>query len=438
MSSGGSLFLRNTAGQRTKSKAATVIFIITSFTTMSDNDVLIIGAGVAGLVLAQGLKHRRIPFRLFERDEAISSKSQGYRFRLVHEGLEALERTLPPAVWDLLEKTHPIDSPPDLMKLDAHSGEIATVIKAKGNTDRERRCYPIDRPWFRELLSIGIEEHTTFSKAFESYEFRDDGHVGVTFADKSTATGRLLIAADGVHSRVRKARFPELKHLDLERTTMWGRTPLTPEFERRFNRPDVLDNHFAFMVDATNQARSCLFAPIRWPGDISSISHGSLSPASDYMFWALNFETPSEDVNSSPETRAAFSLAISRSWNTSLRSLFEMQDEKSLYAINIVSSSPAVPEWETDTRLTFVGDAIHPMSPSGGSGGLTTVQDVADLCDALAAAEANQGEGPKFKETLQLYEDTMRKRARTAIEWSFQGGKIIWAGKEWTEYGKAQ
>ncbi|KAK6074365.1 Demethylsterigmatocystin 6-O-methyltransferase 5 [Seiridium cupressi] len=367
---------------------------------MSSSEVLIIGAGVAGMVLAQGLKHRGIPFRLFERDESLSSKSQGYRFRLVHEGLEALERTLAPDVWELLERTHPMDSPADLLKVDAHTGETVMALRAKGDTDRERRCYPIDRPWFRELLSLGLEKHIEFGKAFEKYAFIDDGHVAVTSADGSSATGRLLVAADGVHSRVAKMRFPELKHLDVERTTLWGRTPLTPEFERRFDHPDVLQNHFSFMFDPDEPGSDVLVC-------------------ADKVAWRYIV----------PFRRQAVK-------NSNLRSLFEMQDVDTLYAVNIVSSKPDLPLWEADPRLTFVGDAIHAMSPSGGSGGLTTVQDVADLCDALADAKFGEGEldRVKLKDCLQLYEDKMRARAKTAIEWSFQGGKMVWAGQEWHEY----
>lgn len=46
--------------------------------------------------------------------------------------------------------------------------------------------------------------------------------------------------------------------------------------------------------------------------------------------------------------------------------------------------------WETDPQRTFAGDAIHHMSPAGGSGGLTTTQDVADLRDAFADARTYQ------------------------------------------------
>lgn len=118
----------------------------------------------------------------------------------------------------------------------------------------------------------------------------------VTFTDGATAEGRLLVAADGVHSRVRKARLPDHRHLDVERTTMWGRTPLTAEFEARLNRPDVLQEHFAFMVDARNPVRSCLFAPVRWQGDIGELSGGRLSATCrDYVFWGAELRGAGEE-----------------------------------------------------------------------------------------------------------------------------------------------
>jgi len=59
--------------------------------------VLISGAGLGGLLLAQSLRSHRIPFRLYERDAAGSSRGQGYRIRISVDGISALEQVLDPA-----------------------------------------------------------------------------------------------------------------------------------------------------------------------------------------------------------------------------------------------------------------------------------------------------------------------------------------------------
>lgn len=55
--------------------------------------VLIIGAGVSGLTLAQGLRLRSIPFRIFEhRPDSLTA--QGHRFRLSKGAVVALKSVL--------------------------------------------------------------------------------------------------------------------------------------------------------------------------------------------------------------------------------------------------------------------------------------------------------------------------------------------------------
>lgn len=63
--------------------------------------VLIIGAGVVGLTLAQGLREAGIPFKLFEKLDASSEKNQGWGLTL-HWSLNSLERTIGPELTALL------------------------------------------------------------------------------------------------------------------------------------------------------------------------------------------------------------------------------------------------------------------------------------------------------------------------------------------------
>lgn len=68
--------------------------------------ILIIGAGVVGLTLAQGCREAGIPFRIFEQHEASSERSQGWGLTL-HWSLNSLERTIGPQLTALLPQVSP-------------------------------------------------------------------------------------------------------------------------------------------------------------------------------------------------------------------------------------------------------------------------------------------------------------------------------------------
>lgn len=68
--------------------------------------VLIIGAGVVGLTIAQGCRGAGIPFQIFERHEASSERSQGWSLSL-HWSLRSLGRTIGPELEALLPQVSP-------------------------------------------------------------------------------------------------------------------------------------------------------------------------------------------------------------------------------------------------------------------------------------------------------------------------------------------
>ena len=52
--------------------------------------VLIIGAGLGGLALAEGLMNAGFDVTVFERDESLTSRPQGYRISIRSLGMNAL------------------------------------------------------------------------------------------------------------------------------------------------------------------------------------------------------------------------------------------------------------------------------------------------------------------------------------------------------------
>jgi 2-polyprenyl-6-methoxyphenol hydroxylase-like FAD-dependent oxidoreductase len=67
--------------------------------------VVVIGAGIGGLCLAQGLRRAGIRVSVYERDATAASRPQGYRITLKSDGVRALRQCLPVELFDLAVAT---------------------------------------------------------------------------------------------------------------------------------------------------------------------------------------------------------------------------------------------------------------------------------------------------------------------------------------------
>src|SRR6185437_15911971 len=65
--------------------------------------VAVVGAGIGGLCLAQGLRKAGLEVTVYERDQALDARGQGYRLHL--DAGPALRACLPPDLYDLCVAT---------------------------------------------------------------------------------------------------------------------------------------------------------------------------------------------------------------------------------------------------------------------------------------------------------------------------------------------
>ncbi|MGH3828083.1 MAG: hypothetical protein ACRDQX_13075 [Pseudonocardiaceae bacterium] len=77
------------------------------------------------------------------------------------------------------------------------------------------------------MLLTGLEDIIEFSKACTHYENNPDGTVTAHFADGTTDTGDVLVAADGTNSRVRRQYLPHARLADSGLIEITGKVPLT-------------------------------------------------------------------------------------------------------------------------------------------------------------------------------------------------------------------
>jgi 2-polyprenyl-6-methoxyphenol hydroxylase-like FAD-dependent oxidoreductase len=141
--------------------------------------VIINGAGLGGLSLAQGLKRANIDFRVFERDPTKDSRLQGYRLRINPEGSDALKKLLHSDLWTVFQRSS-ATTVFGITRVDVVTGEIKKQGPAIGHrgpppVGNPDEVYTADRSTLRATLLIGIEDHVECGKEFVRYEKIENG-----------------------------------------------------------------------------------------------------------------------------------------------------------------------------------------------------------------------------------------------------------------------
>ncbi|MEA1677349.1 NAD(P)/FAD-dependent oxidoreductase [Nitrospirillum sp. BR 11163] len=394
-------------------------------TVLADGDemdgtrVAIIGAGLGGLCLAQALTRAGIDCVVYERDGALDGRAQGYRLRIDADGADALARCLPAELYDLFRRTCAVPAPRSRFldgQLAPVAGRAPAVWSAADDGAQTREdagdlC--AHRQTVREILLTGIAERVRFGAAFQTLAVGPDGRAHVAFADGTAVRADLVVAADGVNSAVRRQLMPQAEPLDVGAVCLYGRTTLTPQV-----RAAVSDDLCAGTSVVFADGYAGIIDPMLF--DWGATPPG-VTPVADYLYWALI----------GPRTRltgafpgvvpAMVAEHLARDWHPSLRGLFRHADRDGVALLPVRSARLARtwPLW-TAAPATFLGDAIHAMSPAGGLGANTALRDAAVLAACLAGQASPE-------EAARNYEEEMRVRAARAIHLSEVGAAALFA-----------
>jgi 2-polyprenyl-6-methoxyphenol hydroxylase-like FAD-dependent oxidoreductase len=358
--------------------------------------VLIIGAGTGGLCLAHGLKRAGIGVAVYERDRTRTDGLQGYRVGISPGGSRALHECLPPELYSTFVATC-ARAPRYFNILTERLSELLS-IEVPPDDDPIDSEKSVSRMTLRQVLLTGLEDVVHFDKKFARYEQKPDGTVTAFFEDGSSATGDLLVGADGAGSRVRKQLLPHAEMEDTGIASIGAKVPLTPE-TRRLLPPKVFKGvtlinapkgygailHMmefkwdrAGVKDGIGGNDADLIA--RWPGLL-------YDNTTDYImwgFWASRRKYPVDPSRTSREDLVRLALGMTTGWHPNVRRLIELSDLSTVFPINIRTSVPVVP-WPSG-NVTLLGDAIHTMTPGRGVGANTALRDAALLCRNLTAA----------------------------------------------------
>ena len=380
--------------------------------------VVVIGGGIGGLCLAQGLRQAGVSVAVYERDRIPEARLQGYRLSIEPPGSGALHDCLPPELWQILVATS--GDPGERMGVfDEQLRELMQEDPKADATDPASGSHAISRVTLRRVLLAGLDDVVHFDKEFVRYDRSDDGRVVASFADGSSATGDLLVGADGARSRVRRQLLPEARRIDTPAIGVGGKLPLTEQTTAWL--PESITATKNMILPPRDFLFTAVFRRREDPGEVArrvrdraravGIDPDQLlrdAQDDDYIMWAFVAHRRSYPDGLADQRGKALREVVERQvaqWHPLLRRLVAESDPDTVEQFDFAAAARVRP-WPT-TNVTLLGDAIHYMPPVGGMGGNAALQDARLLCAALATVD---GGSAQLLPALSAYEAEMLDR----------------------------
>ncbi|GGU99001.1 monooxygenase [Streptomyces albospinus] len=384
---------------------------------MSDLHVIIAGGGPGGLALAQGLRRAGIGVAVHEKDPTPGFRNQGYRIRINSDGITALKAVLTPQAYEVFvatagtpgARTDVFDHQLGLL----HAQELPLVPGLPGGGH-----LAVNRMTLRQILLSDLEKGVRCGCRLTRYEINRSGTVTAHSADGTSATGDVLVGADGVNSATRKQYLPQAQVIDAGLRLLCGKVPLAGGTARDRFPSELLG---LWTTIAGLSRRFVGLAPVRYREPMRRLT-ARLAPdlvlTKDTDCLACVFGARREPLpctvdklfTKSGTELQALTLSLLEGWHPLLMEIVSRQEPASIFPVAVRTSVP-VGVWET-SAVTLLGDAVHVMSPAIGVGANTALRDARVLTSRLVQAAC----GAPLITALRAYEsemiDCLRRRAR--------------------------
>ncbi|KAH7384009.1 FAD binding domain-containing protein [Pyrenochaeta sp. MPI-SDFR-AT-0127] len=374
--------------------------------------VLVIGAGVSGLLLAQQLRMSKIPFRIFERDNDLLTRGVGWGLTL-HWSLPALRQLLPQDLLAQLPQTY-VD------RAAVERGESSTFpffdlstgeLKGSSPKASEDQRVRVTRQRLRKLLATGID--IQWEKAFQGFH-EDDESVTAVFEDGTTCQGQRIIGCDGSHSRVRRAVFPEGFANYQIPVRMFG---FTMRVIKEQARP-ILDLD-PFFLQGTASANdtfmyiSLLESPDRVEPIIDDTYTYQICISANTNTSALN-QLLNKAVASTSKERIDIIKQVARDWAEPFCSFVSLiPDTTDVKQLDIDDFPPSSGKHGSE-RVLLVGDASHAMTMYRGEGANHAIVDILDFKEKILP-QLHSSDSTALQSNICQFRDGVIARTRPAV-----------------------
>jgi salicylate hydroxylase len=299
---------------------------------MYKDQVVIIGAGIAGLSLAVQLAENKIACVVLEARHNFEGPTSGVRVSA--EGVRILEKMKITNVGENTERAIMyFDNIVANFDCSKSSGKSQAIIVTR---------LALHEKLMEKAKSLKIEVITGFilSNAIENTE-----GVVVTSESGQNVTGKFLVGADGVGSKVRKLLNPN-QNSSKTYAGYLGVGLITP---------------------CNDKIEMSLYHHPSNNVGVASIGKVSSSDANNNVFLWTHIHISEEEAKAmTPEMVIELIETKSQQWCVELQNLFEMckTNSKTILAHGPVYNGKVPSKWYSD-KMLLIGDAAHPYGPGG-------------------------------------------------------------------------
>ena len=344
--------------------------------------VLIIGGGIGGLAAAVALRRAGIAARVFERAPEISEV--GASLSVFSNAVNALRR------MGLEEQVLSLGPEVIKTKFLSTTGRVISTISFE---DISRACgapsLVVHRADLQQMLLKALDADQVIAGKEVVGVVQDEDGVTVRFADRTEARGQIAIGANGIRSAVATSLFGEeaLRSAGYYCYRAMAATPDVPTREALY----VLLPGIQFG----------LFPEVR--------------PGETYWFLCRN-DAAGISCSDTGYDHSALLRSIAGQLPGDLGDMVTRTDTKSLI-IDDVFDRPRRKAWGRG-RVSLLGDAAHPTTPTFGQGACMAIEDAVVLADSLRRAEDPVA-------GLRAYEKRRLKRTTMITRLSWRYGNIM-------------
>lgn len=305
---------------------------------MQNLKVIVIGAGIGGLTV--GIALRQAGFEVEIYDKVRSLRPIGAGISLWSNGVKVLNRL------GLGAAIAQVGGRMERMQYRNQSGELLNDIPLQPLVESVgQRPYPVARTDLQQLLLDGYGDRVHLGSQCVGVDQRSDG-VTAQFADGKEVQGDLLIAADGIHSRLREQVLGE---------------PCQPQYRGYVNWNGLVPAH-ADLAPAD-----------AWVIYVGNHQRASLMPVGgDRFYFFFDVPLPPGTPNL-PETYRQELAQHFAGWAEPVQTLISRFNPEQMARLEIRDLGPV--ETLVRGRVALLGDAAHATCPDLGQGGCQAMED---------------------------------------------------------------